>query len=319
MASNCYTPLRGRVLRFTRLDACGRPVVGPGASLVTESFTGATFGPEIEEGEEIIKKTASGKTCVADKGPDTIKWYNFEVTFCAIDPELALMFNPKWQPELDASGSVIGWRVTTDTSLDAGYAVEMWTDLAGADVCDNPDALGAWGYMLLPWVVGGAMGDLEITGEAPDIVFTGRAKPGARWGHGPYNVIQDGTGAPSPLLTPIGRDVLFLAPTITTLPPPEPVCGAQELVPVTPPEPMTLSAVQDGTDPAKYVFTVEHAPFPQVVLDYGDNTDSTEHTAVDGTVADVEHTYTQVPASGVATATSGSSSVTAPVTDIGAP
>jgi len=251
--TQCLKPVRGRRMRVTRLDACGRPVTGAGNQVTTSGFVTVKMSMNVETGDEITVKNASGELCISDKACDQIKWIDVEFDFCEVDPDLYTMMDPTWTTELDADGNAVGFRMASNLSCDTGYAVELWSDLLGTDVCDNPDAQGAWGYFLLPWTVGGAPGDIEVTNDAVSFTLNGRTKTNARWGVGPYDVVMDADGAPAPLAVAIGPDVplLFRA---TTVPPPDAVCGAGDVpgggatVPLPAPTGLAVSGTPTATD-----------------------------------------------------------------------
>jgi len=246
---SCPSFLRGRVLRATRLDACGRPVEGECGQVVSDGFITVNMSPEVEEGTETIQRKANGQICISDKAPDVIKWYTVTVTFCAVDIDLVTMINPTWQKLLSEDGETIGWAESDEFSDTEGFALEVWMNASGVEsVCDNPDAEGSFGYVLLPWLVGGTVGELEIADGAVTFEFTGRTKRSSRWGVGPYNIrLNPLTSAPAQLPSVVqpSQQRLFL---LTSLAPPESVCGCQTLTPVPPPALEITSAVEGATD-----------------------------------------------------------------------
>jgi len=84
----------------------------------------------------------------------------------------------------------------------------------------------SYGYFLIPFVKGGVIGDFTIGNDAVNFTLSGaKSKDGNTWGSGPYDVVKDQTGAPSPLLEPVdSRDHLWMQ--VTTVAPPEPSCDA---------------------------------------------------------------------------------------------
>lgn len=90
--------------------------------------------------------------------------------------------------------------------------------------------------MLLPFVVGGVLGDIEITGEdAVTFSMTGAyTKGGNGWGVGPYDVLMDNTtppGVEAPLPTALDPFDHMLLVSTSVAPPPLPMtdCGAQPM------------------------------------------------------------------------------------------
>lgn len=287
MATTCPSFLRGTAMRVTRLDACGRPVYGPGNQVVSDGFVTVTLSAEVQEGEAITVTKANGQTCINEASDDQLQWYTTAIEFCSVDPDMVQIMNPSWDKVLDADGNVIGYNANGSLSGD-GFALEVWMDTAGAsDACSGETAQGSWGYILLPWVKGGAPGDIEIGNDAIDFTLNGKTKTGARWRRGPYPVQIAANGAPGPLLTPIGDDTHYRL-FVTTIRPPEPECGAQPVDRPTPEPAELLITGVPGESPRDTVrVRADNHGFGPVVISWGDATADT--VAADG--ATVTHTY----------------------------
>jgi len=287
VATSCPSFLRGTAMRVTRLDACGRPVYGDGNMVVSDGFVTATLSAEVQEGDAITVTKANGQTCINEPGEDQLQWYTTEIEFCQVDPDLIQIMNQSWDKVLDAQGNVIGYNANGTLSGD-GFALEIWMDTYGTgDACSGDTAQGSWGYILLPWVKGGAPGDIEIGNDAISFTFNGKTKVGSAWRRGPYAVQLQANGAPGPLLQPIGDNTHYRL-FETTLRPPEPECGAQ---PVDRPTPevaeLTITGVA-GESPRRTVrLRADNHGFGPVTIDWGDA--STDTIASDG--AWVTHTY----------------------------
>ncbi|MFF2964226.1 hypothetical protein ACFVT1_36285 [Streptomyces sp. NPDC057963] len=210
--------------RVTRVDGCGRPVCGPDNAYVTDCFASLAMNANIEDGEDITFKAANGRQCGYKKGCPTLNGYDIELVFYQASPELIELMtgSPVFY---DYAGRPIGW---DDCSIAcrAGFAMELWADILGEDVCPEEDTgEGAWQYFLMPWVSNGIIGDLELANEAVNFTLTGSTRSGGRWGVGPYDVMaQDAAGTPGPMLTPLGP-TCHRRPFITTIAPPEPSTG----------------------------------------------------------------------------------------------
>lgn len=290
MATVCPSFLRGNVMRVTRLDGCGRPIYGDCNQVVSDGFVTVTLSAEVQEGEEVTVTKANGKTCISDKACDQLRWYTVETEFCQVDPDLIQMMNPTWEKILDYQGDTIGYDAKGNLSCDTGFALEIWMDTYGStDACSGEGAQGAYGYLLLPWVVGGAPGDLEIGNDAISFSFTGRTKLGSRWGRGPYPVMLGENGAPGPLLTPVGTDTQYRL-FVSTIRPPEPECGCQPVDRPTPePADLIVTGLAGETPRRTVRLRADNHGFGPVVIDWGDGTPTT--TAADG--AYVSHTYAE--------------------------
>lgn len=227
MATQCLKPVRGKVARITKLDACGVPVVGAKSQVVTDGFVSVEGQIQIEDPQEYKLKNANDDFLYNSRGRPKIKWIDLTLNFAKVDPEAynlvtgsPIELNDNTVPE------AVGFRIQEDTY--ANFALELWTDLDGqACVAGIP----AYGYMLLPWVKDAVVGNWTWQNDVITFpVQSARTEKGGGWGVGPYNVINKltGTPGPSPLLVPIGAKDHFLM-QLTTVAPPSPTCGAISL------------------------------------------------------------------------------------------
>lgn len=227
--TKCYSLLRGRVLRATRLDACGNVVPGSASTVVSEGAVSVALTAQTREGTTIELENANGKLMVSDIPVPQITGFSAVATFLQVDPNLynllaglPLVYDDAVTPE------AIGFDVDSDIDLDGtGVALELWTNLPSA-FCE-PGVAQQYGYMLLPFMKGGILGDFTWENGGINFQVTGmQTKDGAGWGVGPYDVLLDSTDAPSPLLTPVS-DKNHLRVFPTSLTPPEPGCGGVPL------------------------------------------------------------------------------------------
>jgi hypothetical protein len=221
MTTHCFIPLLGKRMRVTELDSCG--AITPEAEQVsTDGFITVNLSSEVEDGTEIIVKKASGALCVNERQASSFKRFNVEIEFCGVNPSLLSLVSNA-EPYEDYAGDVAGFTVS-EGELSKWFALELWLGISG-NVC-APGAEEASGYMLLPFVVGGVLGDISIDGEnAVTFSLTGAVtKGGNTWGVGPYDVVVDNTvppGVAAVLPTPLDPyDHLLLIDTAVA-PPPE--------------------------------------------------------------------------------------------------
>lgn len=213
-------------MRATKVDSCGAPVESACSTVVTDGFISVEFSPEIEEGEEITVKKANGASCITDQGCPYIKWFNAEITFCQVDPDL-FSFMTGYDLVLNYAGDTVGNRVGQDVQCESGIALELWTDIPG-QVCSTTGAK-KYGYFLLPFLKNGIIGDFTIENDALNLTINARTEIGSLWGTGPYNVDPiNVANVAGPLLTPIGPKQM-LDMHVTTIAPPAAVCGCQAL------------------------------------------------------------------------------------------
>ncbi|MEU5834472.1 hypothetical protein ABZ820_12480 [Streptomyces diacarni] len=207
-------------VRITRVDGCGRPVCGDDNAYVTDCFASVQMEANIEEGEDITFTAANGRQCGFKRGCPSLNGYDLTFTFFQASPELIEIMtgSPVY---FDYAGEPIGFD-SCAIPCNTGFALEVWTDVLGEDVCADDNAEGAWVYFLLPWVTNGIIGDLELANEAVNLELTGATRAGGRWGTGPYDVqAQDAAGTAGPMLTPLDSSChrrMF----ITNIAPPEP-------------------------------------------------------------------------------------------------
>jgi len=245
MASPKSFPLvRGRKMRVTAVDGCCAPVFGPDNMVVTEGFVSVALTATINTPDEITVVNANGKTCVRDTPCPEFQGYGVEIVFCDVNPCLFSLITG--QPVvLNAVGEVVGFRMNSSISAcDKGFALEVWSGVPGV-ACSGDQ--GAFGYLLLPCLQGGVVGDFTIENAAVTFTITGATtKDGNGWGTGPYRVVEDAAGAASLLPDPLDPDDHLYA-IFTTVPPPEDTDGCAELVPPAPP-----STGAQGGDPGAW-------------------------------------------------------------------
>lgn len=220
--SQCFSLVRGRVMRVTALDGCGRPRPGACASIVSEGFISVAFTAVTDTGTEISVQNAAGKTCIRDTPCPTFNGYTVEIAFCEVNPLLLALVSGQGAI-FDADGNGAGFTVNSDVSgCDSGFALELWSNVPGI-ACAEPGAQGSFGYVLVPFLQGGVLGDFTIQNDAVTFTLSGAAtKTGSGWGVGPYNVVL-GDSAAEPLADPIKTGDHLLV-QLTSIAPPEPSC-----------------------------------------------------------------------------------------------
>ena len=317
MANPKSFPLvRGRTMRVTKTDGCCAPAYGPDNQVVTDGFVSVALTANITDAEEITVVNANGKTCVRDPGCPEFNGYGVEIVFCEVSPCLFSLVTG--QPVvLDAAGNIVGFRMNSSISVcDTGFALEVWMGVPG--VACAGDA-GAYGYLLLPCLQGGVIGDFTIENAAITFTIQGaNTKEGNGWGVGPYKVVGDGSGTaggPAQALPmPLDPDDHLYA-VFTTIPPPEPTGGCVELLP---PDAEAITADitlgltgAPGTNPAgsaevgggpdggvRVVVNRAGAPIPQDDISWVNWGDGTINDPADTSGGFIAHVYT-TPQTGV--------------------
>lgn len=219
MSTHCFIPVLGKRLRATVLDACGAPVAAgtADAQIVTDGFISVNLSSEVEDGTEIITRKASGALCVNERMADSFKRFTAEIEFCGVNPSLlSIVSNAETYADYD--DDVAGITIA-EGELTKKFALELWTGLSG-QACE-PGQEEASGYLLLPFLSAGVLGDITVDGEnAVTFSMTGAfTKGGNGWGVGPYNVLLDSAVA-APLPTALdSMDHLLLMDTGLAPPP----------------------------------------------------------------------------------------------------
>lgn len=225
-----YPLIRGRRMRITEVDNCGTPVVG-GNMAVTKGFISVGFTANTNEIEAVEVINANGETCASEPSRSEFTGYGLELTFCDVDPCIFGMLTG--QPTVtNADDEVVGFRMNSKISTsDYAFALELWTGVPGV-ACEG--IAGAFGYLLLPFVRSGVIGDFTIENAAVNFVISGASsQDGTGWGVGPYSVVP-GVGGVGAAPLPEALDAYdHLYQVYTTVEPPEPTDGC-EPIPTTP-------------------------------------------------------------------------------------
>ena len=207
-------PVKGRRLRATKIDGCGRPVAGPKNRLVTSGYVTLTLTPVMRDAVDITQTNAEGKECFSDRTPPERRWYTPALELCNVNTGLLSMFTG-WETLLDTTSTAVGFRDAKTIESDYGVALELWTtgksddDCAVIPILDSAAFSGAavarqYGYFLFggtEWTPG----NITIGADVSTFTLTGRTIPLPYWGMGPYNVQADGAGAARRLITPMNN------------------------------------------------------------------------------------------------------------------
>lgn len=288
MPSVCHSVVRAPAARVTRLGPCGElpDEDSNGCDFATtESFVEITLNKVYQERQDALQLNANGDICLDKPKEPILRWYEVAITFCNVDPELfnivsaePLVLNDALTPE------AIGWDTMPDSAAASNFALEFWVGTED-EGCEDGEVV--YGYGLLPRITQGTIGNVTISNAAINFTVTGITRGGNLWGEGPYNVLINETGPnaglPADLLTPIpaAAHKRFMW---TTLPPPEGVCGCQDLTPVFAVAPLagTTAVQRVGTFPL-----LNGTPILPAVIDWDDGT--AVEVVTSGTSAN--HTY----------------------------
>ena len=210
--SVCVAPIKGTVMRVVRLDACGAPVTGTDAQVVSKGFISINPSPQYEDGEEFIQRNAAGELCVNEKDADALKRIDLTIQLCNVDPDLIeLILGARLIK--DGSDS-IGFALSEAPST-AKFALEVWQKIAGGACGGGSEQ---WVHHVFPWVENGRLNDFTIEYGPTTYELAGSTHRNPSYGSGPHN-----------LWTPPLEPDEHYAFQVTDVPPPSPACGYQAL------------------------------------------------------------------------------------------
>lgn len=228
MATECLKPLRGKRMRITKLNACGAYAAGAASVVVTSGFVSVAQTANYRDPDEYEVVNANGDLCINERSDPQLKWLDLVITLCEVDVEAVNLMtgSPLVLDEATPTPNNVGFR--TREGVTANFALEIWTDLAGAACVGSSQK---YGYVLLPWIKSGTVGDVTVENAAASFTVSARTSAGSQWGTGPYDVrnTAEVSPVPAPLLSPIAsNDHRHIE--VVTLAPPAAACGASELV-----------------------------------------------------------------------------------------
>ena len=267
--SNSVALIKGRKIRVTRLDGCGRPVYGEYGQAVSEGIVTVNFTANTVETDEINVPNFSGEVCVYEPSVTTLAGYGLEIEFCAVDLDVFEMITGQ-SLVFDYSGNVVGLEVDTKIEVDdMGFALEVWAGAPVGDVCEDPNAQGSFGYILLPRLEGGYLGDFSIENGSITFTVTGAStREGNQWGTGPYSVMLDDDGLPAVLSQAVSKTAA-LRLQLVNMTPPATALGARPLLNPELPALTTITAAE-GDTPQAAEFTVTPTATGSTWWDFGD-------------------------------------------------
>lgn len=223
--------IKGRRLRVTRVDSCGRVVYGDGSVVTSKGFISVALSANTSDSDEINLQNANGESIVFEASVTSLTGYGVEISMGEVDPELAEIVAASVEKVLDKDGNAAG--IDIDLSADPtgeGFALEVWAGAPVGDACDDEAAEGSYGYILLPFLMGGILGDFTIENDAVTFTLTGaQTKSGNGWGKGPYDVQLQADSTPGPLLKAV-KPTLGVRLVLVDVAPPEALNGARPLL-----------------------------------------------------------------------------------------
>lgn len=285
MVAECHSVVRSPAIRVTRLDECGTPLDSACSYATNSCFATITLNRVQQDRQDALGINANGDICYDVPKAPILRWYEVVIVFRNVDPELLNIMTADPLVLNDAVIPVaVGWDTIALSANASNFAFEFWT---GTDASGCDDGQVSYGYGLLPHVKQAVLSVGEIGNAGVDFTVTGITQVAQNWNLGPYNVLINESGAnagfPGPLLTT--TDGIHKRFMWTELPPPEGLCGCNDLSPVLEVLPLV------GAAAVPRVLTIpldaDGNPIVPGVIDWDDASPLEEVTS--GTT--VEHTY----------------------------
>lgn len=221
--TQCFPLAQGRRMRVTRVDNCGNLVTGACSQVTSSGFVSVGISSDVQDGTAINPLNANGDLCYQIRSKDQFLRHTLEMEFCEVDPDLFGLVTNVNSVE-DFNEETVGIQ-TLEGAAEFGYALEVWMGVPGQECPDEGEA--SLGYLLLPWVAPGVLGDFTVQNDAINLTVGGFTQSGGNWGVGPYDVVPtDAMHTPGPLLDPIGP-LVHAHLQWTSVAAPDAVCGCQ--------------------------------------------------------------------------------------------
>lgn len=244
MTVKCAAVYNVEVMRFTKVDSCGRPIYGPTSTLVVDCFEKLEMNADLEDGEDIAPVTAAGNQCFYVPPKKLDRGYELVATLEKWYPNLPTMLNQNWLQVMDELGNVAGYQHIPTIDINRGVAVEVWESVFGAQ-CDV-GSTGQWKYGVSPYSSNWSPADLELGNSARSDEWGGHTLGGNAWGVGPYNVRRNAsTGVAGKLQTAMNPQSHHHS-ELVTLAPPVASCESQPLSNPAGPTPAITACVSGG-------------------------------------------------------------------------
>lgn len=179
MAQDCAASLYACLMRVTRLNVDGSPMVGADNMVVSDALARVSWEPSIEEGTEHVQKNGCGAIKASFKTNAQVKRLDVTMDIVVPDPALQQILVGG---EILADGDGYSYPPLGELSEDR-VSLEVWSRA----ILDNDIAeINPWIWWVLPdtkWQYGAR----ALAEEFMGLPFTGQANENLNWGNGPAN------------------------------------------------------------------------------------------------------------------------------------
>lgn len=223
MVARCASPIKAQTLRVTLEDNCGVPLVGVDSAQVTsDSFTEITNAPNYEEGQRFLQRKANGEPCVNERDQGFLNWVEQTVNLCTLDPDLIGVvtgddiITEGAGEALEDIGVIFGGGLLTSK-----FSFEVWQPVGGEGACD-PSGLQRYIYWAFPHCTDAQIQEFTFANDVFTLGWMHITKPASTL----WDIGDPWLGNNPAATWGSGKHFAF---AITTVAPPEPACGAQEI------------------------------------------------------------------------------------------
>lgn len=183
MANVCSAQVSLCHVRVARLEANGVPDPGANNLYNTDTFAIVTFGWDVEEGEEVVRKNGCGDLCINYKDHDRYKRITMSVELCVPNPRLMEMLAGG---NILTSGAEVGYAYPA-LGVDPtpyGVSIEGWSKRVNVD--GSQDATAPWAWWVWPRVYL-RHGDKTLENGPQNTTLEGWGIENDNWFDGPDN------------------------------------------------------------------------------------------------------------------------------------
>src|SRR5687768_794262 len=183
MVAECHSVVRAPALRVTRLDACGVLVESACSSATSSGFVEIALTKVLQERQDALQLNANGDICADVPKAPILRWYEANVQFCRLDPELLNIMTADPLVLNDALEPVaVGWDTNVGDIELSNFGLEFWVGTED-ESCDDGEV--TYGYGLLPWMRQGYLTDVTFNNGVVNWTVNAITRGNAQWGTGP--------------------------------------------------------------------------------------------------------------------------------------
>lgn len=183
-ADDCAVQVQACRIRVSKLNADGSPVVGAGASYVSDAFVKFTSTQNNDAANEIKEQNACGSTAIDYLGPPTKLRDDVELDLITPDPHLHAVLISQGTLLVVAGGAVGFQAPPIGPVTGNGVSIELWAKRLIDNALSTVHPYAHWAF---PRILNLAMGPKEFGNSAQHSIITGQSYENDNWLDGPFN------------------------------------------------------------------------------------------------------------------------------------